>query len=375
MPEASAIRILVVDDVLENRELARMALEEEGYLVTCAASGDEALARFVAERPALVLLDIRMPRMDGFEICERLRALEGGKAASIIFLTALRDVDNFDRAVAAGGDDFLTKPVRPTELVVRVKALLDLKRLDDALNAQVDLIRQQRDHLVRLQLHQERLTSFLVHDLKNPVNSIDLHAQLLARRKDLPEDALASVASIRKNTKHLLHLILTLLDLGKGEEGRLEPRRAAIDLAALTAEITEAVAERARAAEIEVARMVDVPAGDLVADVALVRRVVENLLDNAFRHTPRGGRIELRATRSADAIEIVVADSGPGVPAALRDSIFDRYVQADAGVDAYRANRGLGLAFCRVAMEAHGGSIALDPAAAGASFRLRFPRA
>lgn len=373
--EPGSIGVLVVDDVFENRELARMALEAEGYVVTCAASGPEALERFVRERPALVLLDIRMPGMDGFAVCERLRALDGGKDTAVIFLTALRDVDNFDRAVAAGGDDFLTKPVRPTELVVRVKGLLELKRLDDALRAQVEVVRHQRDDLLRLQLHKERLTSFLVHDLKNPVAAIDLHAQLLARRDDLPADAAASIASIRKGTKHLLQLILALLDIGKGDEGRLEPQRSGVDLHALTGEVADEMAERVRSADVELVRTIEVAPSELVADGALVRRVLENLIDNALRHTPRGGRIELRAMRSERAIEVVVADSGPGIPSELRESVFDRYMQVAKGGENGRSGRGLGLAFCRVAMEAHGGSIAVDPGTAGASFRLRFPRA
>ena len=128
-----------------------------------------------------MLLDVRMPGMDGFAVCERIRALPHGPETPIVFLTALRDIDTFDQALRAGGDDFLTKPIRPTELGVRVDAALKLRRMSVEIRAHYDRIRQQRDELMRLQLQKERLTAFLVHDLKNPINAMDLHAQVLLR--------------------------------------------------------------------------------------------------------------------------------------------------------------------------------------------------
>ena len=157
-------------------------LEDEGYRVVLANGGAEAIAAFETERPDCVLLDVRMPEVDGFAVCERIRALPPAAETPILFLTALRDVDTFDRALRAGGDDFLTKPVRPTELVVRVQTALKLRRMSVELREHYDLLKQQRDDLMRLQLQKERLMAFVVHDLKNPVNSMDLHAQLLLAR-------------------------------------------------------------------------------------------------------------------------------------------------------------------------------------------------
>src|SRR5262245_18293341 len=179
-------RVLVVDDNEQNRALAQAALEGEEIDVILAKSGEEAVMLFERESPDCVLLDVRMPGLDGFGVCERIRALPGGRETPVIFLTALRVVDTFDRAIRTGGDDFLTKPVRPTELIVRVQAALKLRRLGAELRNHYDVIRRQRDDVMRLQLQKERLTSFVVHDLKNPVNAIDLHAQMLYRAKELP---------------------------------------------------------------------------------------------------------------------------------------------------------------------------------------------
>ena len=125
----SPATILVVDDNAENRALAEATLTDDGYRVVLAASGEAGIAAFERERPDCVLLDVRMPGIDGPTACERIRALPGGRDVPIVFVTAQRDVDTFDRALHAGGDDFLTKPFRPNELVARVEAALKLRRL------------------------------------------------------------------------------------------------------------------------------------------------------------------------------------------------------------------------------------------------------
>ena len=128
MSDANAVTILVVDDNEANRLLAQDTLEGEGYRVVLAAGGAEGIAAFEREVPACILLDVRMPGIDGFAVCKRIRALHGGAETPVIFLTAQRDFDTLDRALHAGGDDFLTKPVRPDDLLVRVEKALRLRR-------------------------------------------------------------------------------------------------------------------------------------------------------------------------------------------------------------------------------------------------------
>lgn len=126
MSDVNAPMILVIDDNESNRLLAQDTLEEEGYRVVLATGGAEGIAAFEREAPACVVLDVRMPGMDGFAVCKRIRALPGGADIPVIFLTAQRDVDTFDRALHAGASDFLTKPVRPADLIVRVEKALHL---------------------------------------------------------------------------------------------------------------------------------------------------------------------------------------------------------------------------------------------------------
>lgn len=181
MLEKIAQVVLVVDDNVANRAVAQATLQDEGFVVVLAVDGNAGVAAFTASSPDCVLLDVRMPGTDGFTACRQIRALPGGAEVPVIFLTALRDVDTFDRALLAGGDDFVTKPVRPTELIVRVQTALKLRKAQAELREHYDLLKRQRDDLLRVQLQKERLMAFVVHDLKNPVNTLDLHAQVLQR--------------------------------------------------------------------------------------------------------------------------------------------------------------------------------------------------
>ena len=370
--EQPTAKILVVDDNAQNRALAQATLEDEGYQVILAETGEEGIRAVERDRPDCVLLDVRMPGTDGFAVCSRIRALPEGSDTPVVFLTALRDVDTFDRALRAGGDDFLTKPVRPTELVLRVQAALRLRRMNADLREHYDLVRRQRDDLIRLQLQKERLSAFVVHDLKSPVNTLDLHAQLLQRNPALPESARDSVRHIRHEARSLLRLILNLLDISKSEQAQLATAKSRVDLEPLLRDICEAFELRAAGSELRFERQVEVP--QVYADPDLLRRVIENLVDNAIRHAPVRSVIRLSVSAGDGATLIRIADQGRGIPPEQRDKVFEAFVQgsADAALS-FRTTRGLGLAFCRIAVEAHGGTITIEDAQPGAVFCVRLP--
>jgi two-component system, sensor histidine kinase and response regulator len=370
--ESPLATVLVVDDNEANRLLALNTLEDEGYRVVIASNGEDAVASFQRESPDCVVMDVRMPGVDGFAACERIRALPRGLETPVVFLTALRDVDTFDRALRAGGDDFLTKPVRPTELVIRVQSALKLRRLSAEVREHVDVLKHQRDDLLRVQLQKERLMAFVVHDLKNPLSAMDLNAQLLARDRALPESARESVDAIRTAARRLGRMILNLLDLSKGDEGKLVARRGPIDAKALAARV---VAEMDPAAqERGVKLQASVASEAIQGDADLLERTLVNLVENAVRHAPRGTAVTLDIRRRGSAVEIRVADAGSGVPESQRANIFDPFVQLEGqGGPSNRSGRGLGLAFCRLALEAHGGRIWVEDASPGAVFVLTIP--
>jgi signal transduction histidine kinase len=368
MAEPSLGRILVVDDNEQNRLLAEGSLADEGYEVVLAANGAAGIKAFEHSYFDCVLLDVRMPGLNGFEVCRALRALPRGAEVSILFLTALRDIDTFEAAHVAGGDDFLTKPLSPAELVVRVRTALLLRRTDAENRELVETIREQRDAMMRLQLHKERLTAFLVHDLKNPVNALDLHAQLLLRNKTLSDNGKDSVRAIRHEANRLTQLIGNMLDLSKSEAGELSLHKSDVDLRELAQTVSKEFEVRALSRELQVKLQVE---PELVhADAGLLRRVLENLVDNAIRHAPQGSVVSIRSRRTDDALDVLVSDEGSGVPDAMKRAIFERFVQGSGAKDR-RTSYGLGLAFCKLVVEAHGGTISVEDGSPGAVFCLR----
>jgi two-component system sensor histidine kinase/response regulator len=361
--------VLVVDDNAENRALARATLEDDDYRVVLASNAEEGLASFQRERPDCVLMDIRMPGMDGITACQRLRELPGGRDVPVLFVTAQRDLETFDRAHDAGGDDFITKPFRETELLSRVATAVRLRRIAAERTELYELGRRQRDDLLRLQLQKEQLVAFLVHDLKNPVNAIDLHVQRILRDKDSSERSRDAALKIQSESQGLLRMLMTLLDLGKADEGRLVPAKTSLELAALLDDVVAAMRVRAQASD--VALEVDCQADTVRGDLDLLRRVIENLVDNAIRHAPEGTAVTLRAQRAGNGIELRVADAGAGVPAEQRAELFERFVQGNRPAAA--RGHGLGLAFCKLAIEAHRGRIWIEDANPGAVFILALP--
>ncbi|MFO0576164.1 MAG: response regulator [Polyangia bacterium] len=365
-------KILVVDDNAQNRLAISDTLEAEGFEILEADDGFTAITAFQAHAPDCILMDARMPGLDGFGACARIRALPGGPETPIIFVTALRDLETFDAAQRAGANDFLTKPIHLSELVTRVNTALRLRQMSVELREAYDLVKKQRDELLRLQLQKERLTAFVVHDLKNPVGAIDMSAQLLLFDKTLSEKSRQAAKQIRGDVRAMLRLILNLLDISRSEEGQLKPRKIDVPAADVVREVAEALATRAAAFGVTIESTVE--AAVIRAERDLLRRVIENLVDNAIRHAPRGTEIRIAVTRADDAVEVRVIDRGPGIPPALRERIFDKYVQLEDGErHASDTNRGLGLTFCKVTVEAHGGTLTIEDAAPGAIFCARFP--
>jgi signal transduction histidine kinase len=363
--------ILVVDDNAENRALARATLEDEGYEVVAAEDGAEGLEAFKARHPGCVLLDVRMPGMDGLECARRIRELPGGEHVSIVFLTALRDVETFDSAREAGGDDFLTKPVRPSELLSRVQAAIKLSRLAHDVREQHSIVRQQRDAMQRLQLQKERLMAYIVHDLKNPLSGLDMYAQLLLRDPALGEKARRRALQIRDAAASLNRLVMNLVDLAKSDEGTLQPRAGTIDLEKLFDELSERHGPGAEENEVRLSfSATKIP---IEGDLELVQRILDNLIDNALRHAPEGSTVAISATVADSHHELRVADEGRGIPEELRREVFEPHFRVEQDAHASRSGQGLGLAYCRAAAQAHGGEILVEPTPVGATFCLRLP--
>ncbi|HSY40612.1 MAG TPA: hybrid sensor histidine kinase/response regulator [Polyangia bacterium] len=378
--DGRAPTILVVDDNLQNREVAEGNLIGAGYAVIQAEGGAEGLALLAERRPDLVLLDVLMPGMDGYETCRRIRALPQGGDVPVLFLTALGDLETHKAALESGADDFLTKPLNRTELLIRVRSLLRIKRLSDELRANVQVIRTQRDALLAAQRQKDELTALIVHDLKNPLSSILSNVQYVQSRATLPVDERESLEDVLRASQSMVRLVMNLLDVSRSDDGALIPHVSAFGLPELLGEICSEmgrrIEEKGQRLELSLAPGV----GLLRGDRDLIRRIVENLIDNAYKYGPKRATISvevLLATMDAGAepaVEIRVRDEGAGIPGAYRQIVFEKYGRAGGGVHEGRSSHGLGLVFCRRAVTVHGGAIWIDEQATrGSCFCVRLP--
>ena len=379
--DGRAPTILVVDDNLQNREVAEGNLIGAGYAVIQAEGGAEGLALLTARRPDLVLLDVLMPGMDGYETCRRIRALPQGGDVPVLFLTALGDLETHKAALESGADDFLTKPLNRTELLIRVRSLLRIKRLSDELRSNVQVIRTQRDALLAAQRQKDELTALIVHDLKNPLSSILSNVQYVQSRAALPVDERESLDDVLRASQSMVRLVMNLLDVSRSDDGALIPQVSAFELPELLGEICSEMGRRIEDKGQRLELSLGPGVGLLRGDRDLVRRIVENLIDNAYKYGPKRATISvevLLATMDAGAepaVEIRVRDEGAGIPAAYRQIVFEKYGRAGgSGMHEGRSSHGLGLVFCRRAVTVHGGAIWIDAQATrGSCFCVRLP--
>jgi two-component system, sensor histidine kinase and response regulator len=377
-PPADAPLILVADDVPANVELLFDQLHVLGFRAVAAYDGPSAL-RVCAERhPDLCILDVSMPagdlgvddRSTGFEVCRRIKRDPRTARIPVIFVTALNDTTDRVKAIEAGGDDFLTKPHNRLVLGARVRSLLKLKAATDALE---ESLRKQKE----LEKVRDDLMKMIVHDLKSPLTSVIGAMEMLIDGDfgPLTEYQRKALGDTEARAQDLLGLIEDLLEVARLEEAQLALNLARLAPTALLADVAReweirVQQERARLV-LEVAR--DARAVD--ADQALIKRVFSNLIQNALTHSARAVTVTLGARTDSGGTLFTVADDGVGIPPEYHDIIFRKFEQVKTPHIPRVRSSGLGLAFCKLVVEAHGGRIWVKsgPERQGSAFHFWLP--
>jgi signal transduction histidine kinase len=377
MAEPDGPLILVADDVAANVELLCDQLHSLGYRTVGATDGMTALQTCVAAQPDLCLLDVSMPAGDlgvddraaGFEVCRRIKRDARTARIPVIFVTALSDTSDRVKAIEAGGDDFLTKPHNRLVLGARVRSLLRLKAATDALE---ESFRKQRE----LQRLRDDLMKMIVHDLKTPLTSILATLELLLDGDfgAMPETQRQVVSDAEGKAEDLLRLIEDLLEVAKIEEAAVPLVLAPIAPAALLTEILHEWTLRFQQAGAQATADVADDAAVFIADKPLLKRVFANLIQNALTHSAGPVRLRFDIRRDANGLLFTVADNGPGIPAEYHELIFRKFEQVRLPhVPAVRSS-GLGLTFCRLIVEQHGGRIWVrDAEGGGSAFHFTLP--
>jgi two-component system sensor histidine kinase/response regulator len=362
--------VLAVDDEPANLDLISRRLQALGCAVLRASSGEQALAIAERDRPDLLLLDVMMPGIDGWETCRRLKKNELTASIPVIFVTAADATEDVVKGFEAGGVDYIAKPVEALELAARVRSTLFTKRLQDELRAS-------NLELRKVERSRQELIGMLGHDIRNLANSVVAFLQLVGMGQlDPTRPEFAELLGLSEsNVSEMLRMVNALLDVYKLEEGRLEAVPQAMRLGELALKSISQVKPEARAKGISVTS--EVGDATVFVDDGLIVRVLTNLLANAVKHTPSGGKVRIEARKADEGTDFVlvrVVDTGPGITAQDAPNVFDRFYQGGNGRS--RGGTGLGLAFCRLAVALHGGTIRVANAGQpGAMIDLTLPAA
>jgi signal transduction histidine kinase len=345
-------RVLVVDDEAPNRLLLRELLEAQGHQATEAADGEQALKEARSSAPDVILLDVMIPKLDGFEVCRRLKAEDRTAPIPVLLITALTDRQDRLTGINAGANDFLTKPIDPQDVVLRVSNALYTKRLYDQLAASYQRLRE-------LEVLRDDLTHMIVHDLRTPLTSVITGMQTVEMSGGLNALQQQCLRLALAGGQTLLGMINDVLYISKMEGGFLGLEYQDLSPTDLVERALAEIETLAGAKGLSLIRNFTAEPVTFSCDAEKLRRTLVNLLGNAIRFTPQGGAITVSIEPEAGErmLTFRVSDTGPGIPAEAFDRIFEKFGQVEAAANGQKLSTGLGLTFCKMAVETHGGQI------------------
>lgn len=404
---AEPINILIVDDEPKNLMALETVLDDPSYRLVRAGSADEALLALVQEEFALLVLDIQMPGMNGFELAQMIKQRKKTASIPIIFLTAYYSEDQHVlEGYSSGAVDYLHKPINPTVLRSKVSVFAQLHRktresalANTALQAEISERREAQQQLYDLnqELEQRVATrtealvrseeamreadkrkdeflAMLGHELRNPLSAIR-HAVRI--HGEAPDDGAARQWAnevIDRQSAQLTRMVDDLLDVERINRGRVELRPEALELSAVLTRAVEAAESLMAAKNHRLTIDVD-PSLPVRGDAARLQQVFVNLLSNAAKYTGEGGRIRVSAHRRGEEAVVSVSDNGIGLAADVLPRVFDLFTQVHTSIDRAQGGLGIGLTVVKSLVEMHGGTIVAqsDGVDRGSAFTIRLP--
>lgn len=347
-------KILVVDDTEDNLDLLEFALKRKPVMMLRASSGAECLVVAERENPDVILLDIQMPEMDGYETFKRLRANPKTAKIPVVFLTAQKkDPESIEKGLALGVDEYLTKPIDVEELFVRTRMLVQLKR------AQAELERTKADFM-----------AMLVHDLRSPLSGIQSVIKFIkevSKEGPLKDEYLKLLDAAEESSHRMLELVNDFLDLSKFEAGSMTLDRQPTSIKELLGRVISQMELQFQRRNIAIKTNFDDDLPLVHVDERKIEQVAVNLLSNALKFAKPDTSVIVSAERMNDArdekrsmVRVSVSDIGLGIPAQELPLLFERYKQASSASKVKQKGTGLGLAICKLIVEAHEGTISAE---------------
>lgn len=352
--------ILVVDDTPANLQVLFQMLKSKGYRARPVPSGALALRAVEHEPPDLILMDINMPVLDGISTCRRLKENELYRDIPVIFVSARNDTFDKIKAFNAGGVDYVTKPFDSEEVITRVETHLKIRSLQQQLQDRNRQLQENYSQLQELEELRDGLVNMVIHDMRSPLSVIrsalgllqhDLGDRMGIENKEDIEDAIVSADT-------LMNMISNLLDISRLEGGEMPLTMEQCNVKGVADSVIKDLAVLSKNITVTTDYRTDNP--NAYCDREVVRRIITNLMSNALKFTQKGGEICLGLVRYENHLEVSVRDNGPGISRDYHEKIFKKFAQSDNTTHGRRDTSGLGLTFCKLAVESHGGLIGVD---------------
>ena len=345
--------VLIVDDEPINLNVLIETLGHEGFNVSVARSGDAALTQAHKVIPDIILLDVLMPGLDGFETCRRLKQDPETRDIPVIFMTALSDTENLLRGFDAGGVDYITKPVRIKEVLARVNTHMTIQKLQTRL-------RSQAQHLEDLNAQKDKYFSIIAHDLRGSFTAVLSFSNFLNYLDDLEfETRQKLIHQFQEHTENLFALLENLLDWSRMQRGVIDFHPEPFRLKTLVNRNIGLLQPHALQKQISLNNLVQEKLF-VLADLNMLDTVIRNILSNAVKFTNPGGKVEISVRSEEEIVTVSVTDNGIGIPREKLPDLFRIDVKTQQAGTANEQGTGLGLILCKEFIEKHQGRIGLE---------------
>lgn len=367
--------ILIVDDLPDNLQVLAGHLTDAGYEILAANSGPRALALVRNRIPDLILLDIMMPGMDGFQVCEALKADPDSAEIPVIFITARTETEDIVEGLEKGAVDYVTKPFKPAELLARVRTHIELKSARDMCQTYNKQLQRITRHMTRLNEDKNRFLGIVSHDIRGAFANVVSVSRLLTEFEETLEENEAGrlLTDIGLEAEHMIALAQNLLNIDAIERQQISLRQEQVETRALLEFALQSHQMAIRAKNLNV----QMRTGDYLiqGDLTACRQILNNLLSNAIKYSNAHSKIWLEGSvNSEQQVVITVRDQGPGISEDDQKKLFTPFTRLNSKIGPYEHSVGLGLSIVKLMTQAMGGSVTCQSEPErGATFSVMLP--
>lgn len=372
----SKSKILLVDDTEANLSLLTSFLDREGYGIITAPNGKEALQKAKDKNPDLIMLDIMMPEMNGYEVCKKLKADEITHRIPVIFWSSLTDIYNKLKAFQVGGVDYITKPFDKDEVLARIALHIRLKQFQEEKEERIKVLRERELELTKLNRQKDELMRIVSHDIKNPLTGIIGVVNVLLDSENIKqEEARQMLQMIESSSNELLDLVMEILDKNmlRREDQKLELKE--VDIVEVLDEVISINAPNAKLKRIGLYLKANIESCTLRVDVRKIKQIFNNLVINALKFTPSKGRVSIQIDKTENSsILCKVTDTGIGIPEDIIGQLFSEDDDTTTVGTGGEIGTGLGLDLVQYFVELHNGKVWVESKVnVGTTFFIELP--